>query len=336
MKKSNLLFGLIVSSFLFFILFENKIVSSQQPVSDEYTEYTVVRGDTLSGIAKKYSVTVKDLYEANRLTSDVILIGQKLKIPSKTALPSYEEPPVKPEKPTVTIEKPAIPEEKPAISIEKEPIPEEKPAVTIEKPPVSPDALAFKWAFVARIDPDGRNKVVNIAKNDLDNTKIPSVSAGDKIALYIEPLEHTYIYIYLLDAGNNLELIFPTSMDSEVLQNEFSPGVGTYIPGKYEWFSFDENKGSETFYLVASPKRLEKLEELTRNYVNADEDQAFAKQEILDEIKGKKRLVAFKTRLERPIAFGGRIRGLEIDIAKLAVEVEADHFYSKTIRIRNE
>lgn len=46
------------------------------------TVHTVVKGDTLSGIAKKYGTTVSNLKKVNNLTSDTIKIGQKLKIPS--------------------------------------------------------------------------------------------------------------------------------------------------------------------------------------------------------------------------------------------------------------
>jgi peptidoglycan endopeptidase LytE len=43
--------------------------------------YTVQRGDTLSGISRKFSVDVKALKKANKLRSDVLSPGQKLAIP---------------------------------------------------------------------------------------------------------------------------------------------------------------------------------------------------------------------------------------------------------------
>ena len=45
------------------------------------TEYVIRRGDTLSAIAKRYKVSVSSLRSANGLSSSVIKIGQKLKIP---------------------------------------------------------------------------------------------------------------------------------------------------------------------------------------------------------------------------------------------------------------
>jgi LysM repeat protein len=44
------------------------------------TQHTVVSGDTLSGIARRYNITVNDLRRLNNLTSDLIRIGQILRI----------------------------------------------------------------------------------------------------------------------------------------------------------------------------------------------------------------------------------------------------------------
>jgi len=47
--------------------------------------YAVKSGDTLGKIAKSYGVSVKALRSANSLTTDKIKVGQKLKIPAKSA-----------------------------------------------------------------------------------------------------------------------------------------------------------------------------------------------------------------------------------------------------------
>lgn len=44
--------------------------------------YTVVKGDTLYGIAKKYNTTVDKIKQLNTLTTDILSTGQILKIPS--------------------------------------------------------------------------------------------------------------------------------------------------------------------------------------------------------------------------------------------------------------
>ncbi|MDL4842679.1 C40 family peptidase [Aquibacillus rhizosphaerae] len=56
------------------------------PVSQSQT-HQVVSGDTLSGIAKSYQISVADLKQMNQLTTDMIYVGQQLKIPSGQAAP---------------------------------------------------------------------------------------------------------------------------------------------------------------------------------------------------------------------------------------------------------
>jgi LysM repeat protein len=46
--------------------------------------YTVVSGDSLSVIAKRYNTTVTAIKTENQLTTDVIYVGQKLKITTTT------------------------------------------------------------------------------------------------------------------------------------------------------------------------------------------------------------------------------------------------------------
>lgn len=104
--------------------------------------------------------------------------------------------------------------------------------------------VKFNWALVAWIDPDGRDKVVNITQDALTKDFKLTVSPRDKIAMYVKPGENTYVYLYLLGSRKNLELIFPTNMNKETLEKEFTPGRATYIPSKNEWFTFDENKGT--------------------------------------------------------------------------------------------
>lgn len=60
--------------------------TSNQPVpntSNDDIIYTVVKGDTLSGIAKKYGTTYQKLAEYNNISNpNLIVIGQKIRIPN--------------------------------------------------------------------------------------------------------------------------------------------------------------------------------------------------------------------------------------------------------------
>lgn len=55
-------------------------------ISDNY--YTVVKGDSLWSISKKFGLTVNELKEANNLTANSLSIGQILIIPSKESIPT--------------------------------------------------------------------------------------------------------------------------------------------------------------------------------------------------------------------------------------------------------
>ena len=59
------------------------VISSASGDSASLIIHKVVRGDTLSGIAKQYGVSERELKKQNKLTSEKIIIGQKLKIPQK-------------------------------------------------------------------------------------------------------------------------------------------------------------------------------------------------------------------------------------------------------------
>ena len=61
-------------------------VSVPTPVattSEDYDIYEVQKGATLYVIAQAYGVTVSDIKKANNLKSDMLQVGQKLKIPRK-------------------------------------------------------------------------------------------------------------------------------------------------------------------------------------------------------------------------------------------------------------
>jgi membrane-bound lytic murein transglycosylase D len=54
--------------------------------------YTVKSGDTLTKIAGEFGVTIKAIRSENNLTTDKIIVGQKLKIPTKTSAPAPAAP----------------------------------------------------------------------------------------------------------------------------------------------------------------------------------------------------------------------------------------------------
>lgn len=58
-----------------------KTTTTKKTTSTSYVTYKVKKGDTLYNIAKTYGTNTKTLKSLNKLKSDVIKIGQKLKVP---------------------------------------------------------------------------------------------------------------------------------------------------------------------------------------------------------------------------------------------------------------
>ena len=54
--------------------------------------YTVKSGDSLTKIASQFGTTVKAIYSLNNLKTERIVVGQKLKIPAKSAAPPQPAP----------------------------------------------------------------------------------------------------------------------------------------------------------------------------------------------------------------------------------------------------
>ena len=58
--------------------------------------YAVKSGDTLTKIATEFGTTVKAIRSSNNLTTDRITVGQKLKIPPRSAAPTNPASPSAP------------------------------------------------------------------------------------------------------------------------------------------------------------------------------------------------------------------------------------------------
>ena len=58
-----------------------------QPVPGDYTIYTVKSGDSLYSIGRQYNLTPDDIMSYNNLSSNLLSIGQQLKIPNTTTTP---------------------------------------------------------------------------------------------------------------------------------------------------------------------------------------------------------------------------------------------------------
>ncbi|WNS75806.1 LysM peptidoglycan-binding domain-containing protein [Bacillus sp. DTU_2020_1000418_1_SI_GHA_SEK_038] len=72
------------------IIAGEKLLLPLETHSDVESYYTVVAGDTLWGIAKRFGMTAKELAGANGLSKEMVLIGQKLNIPGSVQISKAE------------------------------------------------------------------------------------------------------------------------------------------------------------------------------------------------------------------------------------------------------
>ncbi len=126
-------------------------------------EYTVQSGDSLSKIAVKHGTTVKALKEVNKLQSDVIRIGQKLKLPEGTAAKS-----------STSATKPAASAEKP-----KEAAPAPAPVPAVES--AAPEAVTPAPEIIDPVPSAPLSSDVSSSSVSEDNTFAYIVKPGDTL-----------------------------------------------------------------------------------------------------------------------------------------------------------
>jgi hypothetical protein len=192
--------------------------------------------------------------------------------------------------------------------------------------------LQFQWAF-------GALKKANGAKFEaIERDTI--LKSGDQIKFFLKVEKDCFVYLIYSSSQGELSVLFPYRF--KLRSTEYTVAGHHYIPGGNQWFELDEHTGEERFYLLASANRLMQLEALINDYESADAaKKPSLVQAILDEIrKLRKEHLKFKTYAERPVNIIGNLRGTEKaetaepqDIAKFAVEISADTFFSRTFTI---
>jgi hypothetical protein len=205
--------------------------------------------------------------------------------------------------------------------------------VLAEEAQPQPDAnLQFQWAF-------GALKKANGSKFEaIDRDTV--LKTGDQIKFFLNVDKNCFVYLIYSSSQGEISVLFPYRF--KLRSSEYTVAGHHYIPGGNQWFELDEHTGEEKFYLLASANRLTQLEAMINDYESADAaKKPTLAQAILAEIrKLRKEHLKFKTYAERPVNIIGNLRGTEKaetaepqDIAKFAVEISADTFYSRTFTI---
>jgi hypothetical protein len=201
-------------------------------------------------------------------------------------------------------------------------------AAAQQKPNVS-----FEWAFATLSTAGKEYTLVPIVRDT-------TLRTGDQLKMMVRLKTDCFVYVLHENPAGEISVRFP--YDLKQFTTDYKIAKNYFIPKGRDWFKLDTNAGLETFYVVASGRRLLDLEVLLSKYSDADGSKkpAVAK-DILAEIRNvRKSFKTFTTLAERPISIGGNVRGLGKepsggfpDVSQIATEISANNFYGKTFTI---
>ncbi len=184
--------------------------------------------------------------------------------------------------------------------------------------------VSLRWAVGALDAAGGKPAAIQ------HDTKL---GAGTKLKLLIEPTSPGSVYLLLLDSSKDLSVLYRKS--STV--TKAGDGKPTYIPPGTRWFELETGAGMETFFLLASVDPLKELDQMIDRFEVAGADKKAISASIIEEVRRvNKANRNFARPVERPVMIGGKTRGTTDTagaIDQLAVDVEAERFYGKTITI---
>lgn len=193
------------------------------------------------------------------------------------------------------------------------------------------DKVCFHWAFVYK-DEAGILRSIDFKE------RINHLKSGNRLKIYLEPVQNAYIYLILYDSKKDIYLLFPDIKNG--FFSDYKAGKGYYVPENKVWFYLKNDGGMEIFYLIVSRTRCHGLEQVIDGYLDLLEKPSVsadildnAKQAVLEEIRIlKKRNSIFQGLKEKPLIIAGDYRGDEL-IKKFIYMIEVANFYAKTIRV---
>jgi hypothetical protein len=199
------------------------------------------------------------------------------------------------------------------------------------------DTVGFTWAFGALVQTGKDRKLVAI-------TQDTPLKTGDRLKMLVSLKKECFVYVIYHSPKGEVRLLFPYSLQQ--FNSDYNLSKVYYIPQNEDWFELDAQAGRETFYLLASSRRLPELEELISKHASVDRDeQSELAAQILTTIRAVKRQYRFAYQAERPAPIAGNLRAIgkveadayeSYDIGSLATEISANNFYSRTFTIEHQ
>ena len=119
--------------------------------------------------------------------------------------------------------------------------------------PVAAQQLTFHYGFIGQHD----DQELYVVENSV------AVASGAKLKLNFEYPTGSWFYVCYLSSTDEHALLYASNTGLDANEQTIFDAVG--------WLALDENIGTETFTLIASERRLEKLETLFNNYSKASD-----------------------------------------------------------------
>ncbi|MBW1934601.1 MAG: DUF4384 domain-containing protein [Deltaproteobacteria bacterium] len=194
--------------------------------------------------------------------------------------------------------------------------------------------VSFKWAFAALVESRNGRRLVSIRRDTVLKT-------GDQLKIFIQLQKKCFVYLLYQSPHGEVKLLFPYNLKQ--FEKDDFVSHKYFVPQGDKWFVLDKSCGLETFYLLASATRLEKLENVIRlRKSNSAKNEEEAGEKIINEIKTiirqNKKLTATP---ERPEQIGANVRGVErkgvglrlSDLETISRIISAPDFYCRTFTI---
>lgn len=196
------------------------------------------------------------------------------------------------------------------------------------------EKICFLWAFGAVVGTGDDQKLVSI-------TRDTELKTGDRFKMFVELKKECFVYVISKNSQGEVGLLFPSSL-KQFTENYNISKRYDIPPGDDTWLKLDENVGLETFYLLATVKRLTPLEELLARYetIDAQKRRELAESIVTEIRRIRKKHRRFMVTAERPVQIGGSVKrfdpkgkALPYDLSTIAVEISAVDFFGKTFTI---
>lgn len=179
------------------------------------------------------------------------------------------------------------------------------------------------------------NNTSNIIPIDIDTV----LKENDGIRLLFQSATDCYVYVLFYDSSKIMTLLFPDKYNY-YKKNYAVKRMKYFLPDAWDWYSLDNNSGTETIYFIASTSRLTDLEKQLKKLESKKEDQVKkASNDIRNDIKAliSEQLTKNYNFQERnAIEIAGVIRAVQNDIEKYTKGLIGENLIIKSIIFKHE